>query len=85
MAKHEMVGDFAALGGEKDVAATQDFHVAIAGQTLDGGGDSGRSDFELFGEAGADGHWMLFAHFPDGLELIFLRDAGVIPSQRISV
>src|ERR1700758_5161748 len=85
MAEHEALGNFAALGSEKDLASALDFDVAIASHALDGGGDGGRSDVELFGETSADGDLIFLAHLPDGLEVVFLRNAGLLSAQRVSV
>ena len=84
MAEHEMLGNFAAFGGEMDLAAAMDFDVAVAGHAFEGCSDGGRSDCELFGEAGADGNLVVLDHFPNGLEVIFLRNTGFIAAQRIS-
>jgi len=85
MAEHEALRDAASLGGELDGSAALDFDVAIASHALDGSGDRGRGDVKLFGQTRADGSLLLFEHFPNGLEVIFLRNAGSIPVQGRSV
>lgn len=72
-------------GGEKDVATSFNGDVAVANHALDGGGDSGRSNVELFGEVSTDRDCVRLAHLPDDLEVIFLRNAGFIAAQRVSV
>ena len=85
MAEHEVLGDFAAFGGEQDLATALNFDVAVARHAFDGGGDGGRSDVEFLGQASADGELVFLAHFPNGLEVIFLRNAGFIAAQRNSI
>jgi hypothetical protein len=72
MSKHQMLGDFAAFGGEKDLATALDVDVAVAGHALDRGSDRRRGDVELFGETSTDGDLVFLMHLPDGLEVIFL-------------
>ena len=85
MAEHEVLGDFAALGGEQDLAIALNLDVAVARHAFYGGGNGGGSDVEFFGQAGADGELVFLAHLPDGLEVIFLRNAGFIATQRNSI
>ena len=79
-----MLGNFAALGGEKNTSTPLNFDVAIASHALDGGGDRRRGDVELFGEASADGHLVFFQHFPNGFEVVFARNAGFVALQGFS-
>jgi hypothetical protein len=81
VAQGEMLGDFAALGGEKNATAALNFDVTIAGHALESGGDGRRSDVELLGEASADGQLVFFEHLPDGFEVVFARDAGFVALQ----
>lgn len=80
-----MLGDFAAFGGEKNASAALDFDVAIAGHALERSSDCGWGDSKLFGETGANGHLVLFKHFPDGLEVILPRNAGFVTLQDVSL
>jgi hypothetical protein len=81
---HEAVSEAAAFGSEKDASTTAHLDVTIAGHALESGGDGGRSDVEFFGEAGADGDLVFLKHFPNGLEVIFLRNTGFIAAQGVS-
>ena len=80
--QHEMLCEFAALGGELDSAPALNFDVAVASHAFDCGGDRGWSDVQFFGETRADGSLLLLEHFPNGFEVIFLRDAGFIAAQK---
>ena len=84
VAEREMLGDFAALGGEKNASTALNFDVTIACHAFEGGGDGWRSDVELFSEASADGHLVFFEHFPDGFEVVFARNAGFVALQGVS-
>jgi len=84
MAKHEFLGDLVALGGEKDMPAPLNLNVAVARHALDRSGDSGRSDVKLFGETSTDRDLVFLTHLPDGLEVIFLRNAGFLAAHRVS-
>jgi hypothetical protein len=82
--QHEVLGDFAAFFREKNCSAALNFDMAVAGHALDGSGDGRRSDGEFLGQAGADGSLIFLRHFPDGFEVVFLRDAGFFAAQRVS-
>jgi len=84
VAKREMLGNFAALGGEKNTSTPLNFDVAIASHALDGGGDGRPGDVELLGEAGTDGHLVFFQHSPNGFEVVFARNAGFVVLQGVS-
>lgn len=81
VAKHEPLGKFAPLRGQQNVSATLYRDVPIAGHAFNGGSDSGRGNVKLFGEAGADGDLLFLQHFPNGFEVIFLRDASFVAAQ----
>lgn len=68
-----------------NLAVALDFDVTIASHAFEGGSNGGRSNVKLLGEPGADGNLLFLAHFQDGLEVIFLRNAGFIAAQRNSV
>lgn len=55
--------------------------MPIAGHALNGGSDCRGRNVEFFGEPGADGDLLFLEHFPNGFEVIFLRDAGFIAAQ----
>src|SRR4029077_8052328 len=48
----------------------------IACHAFQSGGHRGRSDSKLLGNAGANGNFFFFEHFPDGLQVVFLGNAG---------
>jgi hypothetical protein len=81
MANHEALSDFAAFGSEEDLAAALHLDMSVARHAFQGCGNRGRSDIQLFGEARADGNLILLKHFPNGLEVIFLRNAGFLAAQ----
>jgi hypothetical protein len=84
MAKHQVLSYLAALCSQQNLAAALDFDMSITRHALDRSGDRGRSNVKFFGKARADGKLVLLAHFPNGFEVIFLRDAGLFAAQRIS-
>src|SRR6266852_4132398 len=81
MAQREALGKLASLARKVDAAEAVHAHMPIAGHALQGCGDRGRGHVEFFSEACADGRLVLFEHLPDGFEVIFLRNAGLIPPQ----
>src|SRR5712692_8290407 len=72
----------AALLRQVDSPAALHAHVTVARHALQGGSHGGRSHFQFLGEPRADGHLVLFQHFPDGLQVIFLRYACFFSPQR---
>ena len=84
VAKREMLSNSAALGGEENASTALNFDMAIASHALDGSSDGRRSDVEFLGEASADGHRIFFQHFPDGFEVVFARNAGLVALEHVS-
>jgi hypothetical protein len=54
---------------------------AVAGHALERRGDGGRSDAQLFGQPRADRRLLILEEFPDGLEVVFARNAGGVAWQ----
>src|SRR5258705_3352340 len=81
MAQGEALGKLAALARKVDAAEAVHAHMAVAGHALQGCGDRGPGYVEFFGEACADGRLVLFEHLPNGFEVVFLRNAGLMPPQ----
>src|SRR6267378_2261577 len=81
MAQGKALGKLPPLARKIDAAEAVYAHMTIAGHALQGCRDCGRGYVEFFGEACADGRLVLFEHLPDGFEVIFLRNAGLIPPQ----
>jgi len=84
VAEREVLGDFAALGGEKNPSTAFDLDVAIASHALDRCSNRRWSDVKFFGQTGADGHVVFFEHFPNGFKVIFSRNAGFVALQGVS-
>src|SRR6267143_3817244 len=81
MAQGKTLGKLPPLARKIDAAEAVHAHMTIAGHALQGCRDCGRGYVEFFGEACADGRLVLFEHLPDGFEVIFLLNAGLIPPQ----
>jgi len=71
MAEGELAGDFAAFGGEADLAAGFDADEAVFFQAAQSHGDRGRRDFQKVGEAGGDDGFAVGFRFEDRLEVVF--------------
>src|SRR5713101_5866365 len=84
MPQREMFRTLAALLRKVDPSAAFDPHVAVARHALQCSSHRRRSYFQFFREPCADGHLVLFQHLPDGLQIIFLRYAGLFSPQRSS-
>ena len=76
VAQDQMLRDAFALGRKLDLAAAANAQVAAAGHALERSGDGRRSHAKIFGQARADRHLLFLDDFPDGLQIVFLRDAG---------
>ena len=81
MAQRQPFGFGSAFARETNVAVTLDAQQAVASHALERGGDGGRRDCELFGQASADGRLIVLLEFPDRLQVIFAGDAGGFPGQ----
>ena len=82
--EHEALREFTPLSGEQNFAAPLHFDVTVASHALNGGGNRGGSDVEFLGKAGTDGNLIFLVHLPNGFEVIFLRNASLIATQRNS-
>ena len=60
------------IAGLRDAAAAPHAKQPVARHPLKRRGDGRGGDAQLLGQACADGRLVLFKHFPDGLEVIFL-------------
>src|SRR5260370_36246190 len=65
-----------------DARAGLQAEVAVARHALQRGGNCRGSILQFFGEPRANGHLVLFQHFPDGFQIIFLRYACFFSPQR---
>ncbi len=84
VAERHAFGELAAFAGKIDVAGAVDANEIVAGEALERVGDGGRCDAELFRETRADGRRLpFFEHFPNGFEIVFARDAGLLPLQSL--
>src|SRR5436309_13113481 len=76
-----MVRSLAAFLRQLDSPAAFHAYVAIARHALQCRGHGGRGHGQLLGEPRADGPVVLFQHFPDWLQIVFLRYAGFFSTQ----
>ena len=74
VAEGELAGDFAAGGGEADVAVGLNADQAVFFQTAQGHGDGGSGDFEPVGEARGDDGFAFAFGLEDGFEVVFFGD-----------
>lgn len=79
MAECHAFGKLAAFTRKIDAAGAIDFHKIVTRKALQRSRNGGRSDAEFFGKARADGGLPFFEHFPDRFEIVFARDAGLLP------
>jgi len=84
MAEDEMLRGSLPFGGELDAAIAAHMKITGMGHALERGGDGGRGDAEVFGEARANGYLLLLDNFPGGFEVVFLRNAGFFAAQGAS-
>ena len=81
MAKNQVLGDSLPLHGKNDAAVAPDVQVTGAGHALEGGSDGRRRDAQIFGQARTDRGLLLLHELPDGLQIIFLGNAGLFAAQ----
>ena len=84
MAQGQALGLVAALAGQPNVAVALDAQQAVARHALERGGHRGWRHAQLFGQARADGHLVVLLELPDGLQVVFARNAGGFPGQEAS-
>ncbi len=84
MAKNQMLGDSRALFRKDDAAVSADVQVTGPGHALERGGNSGRRDTKIFGQASANRRLLFLHELPDSLQIIFLGNAGLFAAQDAS-
>src|SRR5215475_9373650 len=81
MAQSQALRYLAPFARQIDSTITLDTNVPIASHALQGRGHRWRRHPELFGQARTDRGVVLLKHLPDGFEIVFLRNAGLVPTQ----
>src|SRR6266700_4379426 len=82
--QREVFGKLSSLLRQVDPPASFHAHVAVARHPLQRGGHRRRCNVQFLREPRADVRVILFQHFPDGLQVIFLRYACFFSTQRNS-